>query len=161
MQLGKRMGSTVGVVAVVLALVLPFALLGGCKDDETSPPKQDSGGPDQTIYEDGTVCKRPPLSLCTPPPYGSACKTTYFCPGCTCTGPTRVAACNPINNDCRYFCTGCYPEEYVICDQETAKNFPQVAARCGFCFYVNVDAGAGYNPECNIIGPFDGGVGAQ
>ncbi len=161
MQPGKRVGSTVGVIAVVLSLAVPIALIGGCKDN-TSPPNQDGGNnPDQTTYEDGPVCKRPPLSLCTAPPYGTACRTTWFCPGCTCSGPTRVAACNPLNNDCRYFCTGCYPDEYVICDQETAQKFPQIAARCGFCFFVNVDAGTGYNPECNIIGPFDAGVGAQ
>lgn len=132
-------------------LVVPLALglfLGACKDDPTGPPRD--MGVDRAAA-DQTVCNRPPLALCTPPPYGGSCPNTWFCPGCLCTGATKVAACNPLNNDCRYFCTGCYPNEYALCsDPNQSANF---LSRCGFCFLRDAGPGA-----CNVIGPFDGGV---
>ncbi|MCK5797815.1 MAG: hypothetical protein KAI47_11555 [Deltaproteobacteria bacterium] len=138
-----------------LTLLGAAFLLGAC-NNSSSPQSDGKISHDKgTTREDEGACPRPPLALCEPPPYGSACPTLWYCPGCLCAGPNKVAACNPVNQDCRYFCTGCYPEEYVLCDQKTATLYPQVAHRCGYCF-MSKDAGV---PErCNVIGPFDGGA---
>lgn len=141
-----------GGVVVLLALSLGSTFAAGCKDDESSTPRD--GGVDQpAVKPDGPVCKRPPLSECIPPPHG-ACTKYWRCPGCICSGPNKIAACDPVTKDCRYFCDGCYPAEYRLCDPETVSKYPQHGARCGYCFLS--DAGPG---RCNIIGPFDGGPG--
>ena len=139
----QRALSVLGTPALVLAAACH--VLAGCPNDD-DPPKPDKGP-----EIDSTECKRPPLSECEPPPFGNSCPKLWFCPGCTCSGTMKIAACNPINGDCRWFCTGCYPQEYYICDQ-TAP--PNVLGLCGYCFG---DAG----PErCDKLS-YDIGVGPK
>jgi len=128
-----------------LALVLGGA---GCTDDDDPP--RDTGVVDKGKDEGGPICLRPPLSQCFPPPYGSICPDLWYCPGCTCTGATKVAACQPITGDCRWFCTGCYPENYVLCDENAPAS---VLGMCGYCF--GDDAGPG---KCDKLS--DGGAGS-
>lgn len=125
--------------AMPWALLLVLSLLG-CKSSD--PPLRDAGP-----KIDSTVCQRPPLSLCEMPPFGTACPDRIMCPGCNCAGTAPAPACHPITQDCRYFCTGCYPKEYVLCDADTAQNNPNLAGRCGYCF-LN-DAGPA---KCNNMG---------
>lgn len=122
--------------ALLASALLALLLAGGCKDDDTNK----TGGPDsgkQQADSGGTVqCKRPPLALCEPPPYGTACTKYWYCPHCTCGGTFRIAACHPLTLDCRWFCTGCYPSEYVACDRNAGQN---LLRRCDYCF--NTDGG--------------------
>lgn len=122
-------------------LFVSALLLVGCKSSD--PPLRDAGP-----RVDQTICKRPTFALCETPPFGSSCPDRYFCPGCNCAGQAPAPACNPITQDCRYFCDGCYPEEYVLCDANTAQTMPSIAGRCGYCF---ID-GDGDPSKCNVLG---------
>jgi hypothetical protein len=125
-------------VLLLGAMLFSFA----CSDDKKASKPDAGPGLDQRV--DTIECKRPPFSLCVPPGTPS-CPTYWSCKGCNCAGATRVAACNPITQDCRYFCTGCYPDEYVSCSDPTAA--PTILSRCGYCFLSD----AGGPERCNQL----------
>jgi hypothetical protein len=51
-----------------------------------------------------------------------------------------------MTQDCRWFCTGCYPLEYVAC---TTAAPPAILGRCAYCF--GVDGGTGVRPDCDLL----------
>jgi hypothetical protein len=129
-----------------LLVMLGFAATSvSCGDDDNNG-KPDADAGTGTGTSDGPVCKRPPLSLCEPPGSNPICPDTWFCPGCTCTGALQAAACDPLTQDCRRFCTGCYPDSYITCADSSAP--PAVLGRCGYCF-AN-DAGT-YPKDCDRL----------
>lgn len=135
------------VVAAPLVILL-FAGAGCSKDDNPDGgPREASTGDNGTL--DGEVeCRRPPLSLCEPPGSRATCPDHWFCPGCNCSGTFKVAACSPLTQDCRWFCTGCYPQEYVGCDPSAGAT-PEILGRCGYCFMT--DAGIEMREDCDKL----------
>lgn len=138
----RRGGSTTIWRGACLALGL--MLTAGCADDDGDV---DSGPvPDDLNFNevkpDAIVCKRPPsIQSCTGPGTG-ACPTKALCLGCTCSGLTPVYACDGFTHDCRWFCTGCYPADYTICDKNAPKD---ILGICGYCF-----ADSGPPGKCNV-----------
>jgi hypothetical protein len=124
----------IGKLEIIIGLVCLAAggLVACPKTLDPSAADQGNGG------VDGFLCKRPPtIDDCDEPP-NSLSKDLYRCRGCTCAGPTSVAACNQSLGDCRHFYDGCYPTSYTICD----GNAPDlVSAMCLNCFLS--DAGGG------------------
>lgn len=120
-----------------VALLGLIALFGACSDGGTT---KDGGARDTRSIEwgpsgDALVCHRPPtIASCIFPP-GSSCTDKVLCLGCNCSGMFSVYACNGLTKDCRWFCTGCYPADYTICDKKAPK------AILGLCSYCYSDAG--------------------
>ncbi len=135
----------------LLALIAALALtvMGCSKDggDRDGGTTQETGVKDGANEDGQPECRRPPLSLCEPPGSRPICPDHWFCPGCNCSGPFKVAACSLFTQDCRWFCTGCYPAEYVGCNDPTAD--PAILGRCGYCFHN--DAGVEVRPDCNRL----------
>ncbi len=126
----------------VLALAAALVLCG-CNGDGES---RDGGGvKDLGPKPDKPLCKRPPnIQSCTGPGTG-ACPTKALCLGCECAGLTPLYACNGFTHDCRWFCTGCYPADYTLCDKNAPKNI------LGICGYCSEDSGTPKN--CNKAYP--------
>ncbi len=115
----------------MVALCLSAALsLAGCNKDSD---KSDAGVPKDAKVEG---CWRPAtITSCILPP--NSCTDKVLCLNCTCTGARRVFACNGLTQDCRYFCTGCYPMNYTLCTPDAPKS---ILGLCGYCYF---DAGRG------------------
>jgi len=125
-------------LAVALAVGLALA---ACNNDGDN----DGGNKDYGPTPDQPLCKRPPnIQSCTAPGLG-ACPTKVLCLGCECSGPNSVYACNGFTHDCRWFCTGCYPADYTLCDKNAPKS---ILGICGYCF----DDG-GPPGKCNVAFP--------
>ena len=120
---------------------LILLLLCGCSDDDQD---FDSGVTrDLGSWPEKQVCKRPPsISHCTGPGTG-VCPTRTLCMGCNCSGMAPVFACDSFNGDCRWFCTGCYPNDYTLCDQNAPKSILGV---CGYCI-----SDSGPPGKCNKV----------
>ena len=118
-------------------MALVFVSCNNEDGDHDGGGKQDYGpAPDQP------ACKRPPnIQSCTAPGL-EVCPTTVLCLGCQCSGPNSVYACNGFTWDCRWFCTGCYPADYTLCDKNASK------AILGICGYCNNDSGP--PGKCNV-----------
>ena len=131
-----------GGAVLVSLLVIGLALLS-CENDDVD---HDSGGQmDYGPTPDQPLCKRPPnIQSCTSPGLG-ACPTTALCLGCECSGPNSVYACNGFTHDCRWFCTGCYPADYTLCDKNASK---AILGICGYCY-----ADSGPPGKCNVAYP--------
>ena len=137
----------------LLALIAAVALsVSGCSKDDGNKDggngtTSEAGVKDGANQDGQPECRRPPLSLCEPPGTRNICPDHWFCPGCNCSGPFKVAACSLFTQDCRWFCTGCYPAEYVGCNDPTAD--PAILGRCGYCFHN--DAGVEVLPDCDRL----------
>ena len=157
-----RVNATTHRTLPFLALLVAFA--PGCGKDKVngdgSGTPRDGGA---AVDREEIVCRRPPTihsPYCDPPPFG-VCKDTYMCHGCNCSGGMKIAACDPRIGDCRWFCTGCYPETYEFCGPGAS---PNTLGLCGYCFS---DAGAGKCDkmaailDMKVAGPADAGAGKQ
>lgn len=123
-------------LAAGMALAL-FCCNNGDGEPDMGAPKDK--GPDS--------CWRPAtITSCLMPP--NSCTDKVLCLNCTCTGALKVFACDGFTQDCRWFCTGCYPLSYTLCTKEAPKNI------LGLCGYCSSDAGKG---KCDKIRGRDAG----
>ena len=111
------------------AVLVAGLVFSACNNDDTD---HDGGGKkDYGPTPDQPLCKRPPnIQSCTAPGL-AACPNTVLCLGCECSGPNSVYACDRFTWDCRWFCTGCYPADYTLCDKNASK---AVLGICKYCF---------------------------
>jgi hypothetical protein len=136
-------------------LVVPLCMLLwapglGCSKDSPKDAGFADGTPGDGVGspEKEPECRRPPLNFCEPPGRRATCPNHWYCPGCNCSGTFKVAACSALTQDCRWFCTGCYPQEYVACDPSAGAT-PEILGRCGYCFMT--DAGIEMREDCDRL----------
>ncbi len=130
-----------------LACLILFLCIGSTACESDTNKNGTSEIPDSGPRSDRIVCNLPPsIDDCIPPP-NEMSKTNYYCAGCRCTGAMPVPTCHKYLSDCRYFATGCHPEDYVVCSDPTIS--PTLMNLCASCFLR--DAGPIPAPFCDKL----------